>query len=312
LRLLLADPNVDVAREAVRAAGRLGRRSYVEAILELWTTPELAVDAADALVACGDGVVGALRDRLMDTDEPIARRRMIPDVLRRIGTAAARDALLENLITADTILRFRIISALNDLRESHRDYSFDTAVIDTVLLAEIMGHYRSYGILGTLGQGAEADDPVTSGLRTSMRHELERIFRLLQLRIPDHDIWGAYMGVQSSNPLIRDQGLELLDHVLESEWRLLLLPLVDPEVSVEERIERANQLVGRGPGNREEAVSALIYSDDPWLKACAAYSIGALHLHLLRRELDRWVDDPDPLLRETARLSKAQIAETAH
>ena len=92
------------------------------------------------------------------------------------------------------------------------------------------------------------------------------------------------------------------------QLRALLVPLLDSEVSVRERTELANRILGRGLGGREEAIAALIYSEDPWLKACAAYSIGALGLKALERELDRWLDDPDPLLRETARHSKAQLA----
>jgi len=308
LRALLDDPETEVVRHAIRAVGRQCKRGFMERVIERLGSPDLAKDASDVLAHCGDRVVGTLRDHLVDMEVPIELRREIPEVLLRIGTPAAQHALVENLICGDTILRFRIISALNKLRQGHPDYDLDVQMVETGLVAEIMGHYRSYEILGTLGHAASADDPVTRGLRESMSQELERIFRLLQLLFPGHDIHSAYVGIQSRNPLIHDNALELLDNVLRPQLRALLVPLLDSEVSVRERTELANRILGRGLGGREEAIAALIYSEDPWLKACAAYSIGALGLKALERELDRWLDDPDPLLRETARHSKAQLA----
>lgn len=308
LRTLLDDPDPEVIRHAIRAVGRQSQRGFMERVIERLGDPAVGKDAADVMAHCGDRVVGTLRDHLVDTEVPIERRREIPEVLLRIGTPAAQHALVENLICSDTILRFRIISALNKLRQTHADYDLDVQMVETGLVAEIMGHYRSYEILGTLGRTANADDPVTRGLRESMNQELERIFRLLQLLFPVHDIHSAYVGLQSRNPLIHDNALELLDNVLRPQLRSLLVPLLDSEVSVEERTELANRILGRGLGGREEAIAALIYSEDPWLKACAAYSIGALGLKSLEHELDRWLNDADPLLRETARHSKAQLA----
>jgi AAA family ATP:ADP antiporter len=278
----------------------------MERLIDRLDTPALTKDAADVLAGCGDRVVGTLRDYLVDPEVRLTLRREIPDVLLRIGTPAVVHALLENLITSDATLRFRIISALNKLRSEHAE-EFNQQIVETALVAEIMGHYRSYEILGMLGPGAGSDDAVTRGLRDSMNQELERIFRLLQLLVPDQDIHSAYVGMQSRNPLIHDEALELLDNVLRPQLRALLVPLIDSEVSAEERMRLAHPLLGRGLGGREEAVAALIYSEDNWLKACAAYSIGALRLRSLERELDRWLDDPDPLLRETARHSKMQL-----
>jgi AAA family ATP:ADP antiporter len=308
LSRLLDDPDPTVVQQAIRSAACTRPRNSVGRVIECLSNPELRPDAVDTLVQWGDRIAGTLRDHLVDQDVPMQARREIPEVLMRIGTSGARNALVETLICADTVLRFRIISALNKLQQAHPDEEIDLHVIETALVGEIMGHYRSYEILGTLGPPGKTEDPVTRGLRESMDHELERIFRLLQLRYPRQDIHSAYVGVQSKNPLAHDNALELLDHVLGPSLRGLLVPLIDSEVSVRERMEIAHRLLGRGLGNSEEAVAALIYSEDPWLKACAAYSIGMLGLRSFEAQLDRWLDDPDPLLRETARHSKLQLS----
>ena len=307
-RRLLEDPDPEVVRQALRSVGRACRRTHVGFAIGLLADPGLGEEAGTALAACGDRVVGTLRDHLIDPDVPAGIRRLIPDVLRRIGTPAAGRALAENLIAADPGVRARIISALNKLAGAHPDCDIDAGVVETALVAEIMGHYRSYEILGILGAPASREDPLTGGLRESMQQELERIFRLLKLRYPAHDIHSAYVGVQSRNPLVHDHALEFMHNVLAPRMRELLVPLIDSEVPVEERIRRAPRMLGTDAGSREETIAALVESDDPRLNACAAYSIGALRLRSMAHELDRWVDDPDPLLRGTARHSRLQLA----
>ena len=58
---------------------------------------------------------------------------------------------MENLLESDTTLRFRTISALNKLQRLHPEIEADTQMLETVLAAEILGHYRSYQILDKLG-----------------------------------------------------------------------------------------------------------------------------------------------------------------
>ena len=91
--------------------------------------------------------------------------------------------------------------------------------------------------------------------------------------------------------------------------RALLLPLLDSDVSVQQRVELANRTLGTTVTSREEAAALLAESGDPWLQACAAYAIGTLRLRTLSHYLDQWSDAADPLLRETARQAR-QRAES--
>ena len=77
-----------------------------------------------------------------------------------------------------------------------------------------------------------------------MEQELERIFRLMALLLPQAGLHDAYVGVRSSNATVRANALEFLDNVLKPELRHVLVPLLDAQVTVEERIEIANRLVG--------------------------------------------------------------------
>jgi len=234
-------------------------------------------------------------------------RRAIPPILVSIGTAAAAEVLQDNLLETNTALRFQVISALNKIQQLHPEIEIDKQLLETVLAAEIMGHYRSYQILESLRGPGNVDEPVLRALGESIRQELERIFRLLGLLYPRLDLHSAYFGLQSKDPTVYDNALEFLENVLKSQLRGMLVPLLDGKVSPKDRAVIAERVVRAKVENREQAVAALIASDDPWLKSCGAYANGSLGLTGLEGELNHCLEHADPLLRETARAAKMRL-----
>jgi len=311
LSQLLCDPDTQVACEAIHSIGMLHKRRLVPELLDrIGHDRVITAAAVEALGKFGDSIVGALRDHLGDPFLPIEVRRVIPDVLAALGTPAAAGVLQENLLDGDTTLRFRTIAALNKLHRLHPAIELDVQMLETVLAAEILGHYRSYQILATLGAAPEADDPIARGLAESLQHELERIFRLLSLLHPHLDLHSTYISLQSLSPSVRDNALEFLDNVLKSQLRDMLVPLLDSKVTVAERARMAERLVRVKIETKEQAAAALVESEDPWLRSCGAYAIGMLGIKSLEGELNRCLNDADPLLRETARAAKSRLQET--
>jgi AAA family ATP:ADP antiporter len=301
LKTLLDDASVDVAAAAMRAVGRLRKRNLVPRMLRRLAEPGLTDTAVAVLAEMGDAISGTLRDHLIDGDVPIEIRREVPAVLQAIDTPAAQYVLLESVLDSDTILRHRVITALNKLGQGHPERKVDRRLIETVLGAEIMGHYRAYQVLGTLGASLDGDpDPVLQGLRASMQQEAERIFRLLKILYPEHDLHSAYVGLQADDPVVQDNAMEFLETVISPHLRGLLVPLFDRGVSARQRAHLANRLIGSSLGDRDEAMAVMMLSRDPWLQSCAAYAVGELRLVRFAEKLREWIAHPDPLLRVTA------------
>jgi AAA family ATP:ADP antiporter len=235
---LLQDTDPEVLCNTVRAVGSLRAEAFISDLLLALGNDETAGDAADSLALFGDTVVSRLLMELGDKKVPNGIREKIPQVLSRIGTNAAANALTENLVQVDIDLRFRTIAALNKMKEVRRNLALDRDVIETVMIAELTGHYRSYQILGT--QGGVPDDE----LRLCMAAELERIFRLMKLLFPNLDLKNAYNSIQSNDPVRHSNALEFLDTTLNARLRTLLMPLLDSEVSVGERIRLADRFLG--------------------------------------------------------------------
>lgn len=307
LRQLLEDPDPEVARAAARAAADLGNRRHVRPLIDLLENPQVAADAAGALARFGERILGTLADHLGDRTVPTRIRQEISGVLARIGGQAAARILADNLLQGDTALRFRVLTALGDVRRAHPEVEIDPLAIETVLAGEIVGHYRSYQILGALGKDLRGDPSIAHALRESMGQEVERIFGLLGLLYPRFDLHSAYVGLRSTDGVVHDNALEFLDNVLKPQIRDLVVPLLDGEVSIEERVRRADRVVGVKLEAPDKAAAVLVSCGDPWLKSCGAYAIGLLGLKALEGKLDECLDHPDPLLRETARQAKQRL-----
>jgi HEAT repeat protein len=305
---LIGDGDPDVARQAIAAAQGVTLDELVDPLVGALARPELSGDTARALAKYGDALVPDLERRLHDGDASLDVRRELPAVLVRIGTPFAQQVLLEGLLQADVTLRHRIIASLNKLHDLHRDVRVDPNLVELALAAEIAGHYRSYQVLGPLRAQLKEDDPILQALHHSMEEELERIFRLMALLFRGAALHDAYVGVRSSNPIVRANALEFLDNVLKPELRRVLVPLLDSQVSVDERIELANRLVGAPLENAEQAVATLLASEDAWLRSCAVYAVGALQLHRLEGELRRFEGTPDPVLREGVHAALQRLA----
>ena len=313
LRRLLEDEDVEVARSAIAAVGTLKKRSMVGALVDRMAEPALNEVTVSALAKFGDRIVGTLRDYLTDPQIGADVRREIPGVLQEIGTPAAHAVLVESVFDRDVVLRYHTIAAINRLGQAHPDRSTDRKLIESVLAAEIMGHYRSYQVLATLeGSMDDPSNPIEHGLRESMEKETERIFRLLKILYPQYDLHSAYVGMQSSDPVVHDNAVEFMDSVLPPEVRSLIIPLFDRNVPVRERINTANRLLGSTVGDREEAIEVMAMSEDPWLRACAAYAIGEMRLTRFAAKLDDWSRDAaDPLLRATAVDAREKLRHAA-
>jgi AAA family ATP:ADP antiporter len=308
LPALIADPDAQVAREAIRTARTILHEITIDPLVAALGRAPVSDDAAGALAAFGNRIVPFIASRLRDDGVPLDVRRELPAVLVRIGTAEAEQILIDSLLHADPTLRHRVVASLNKLRLVHPEVQIDRNAVELLLAAEIAGHYRSYQVLGPLQARLRETDPALHRLRELMEHEIERIFRLMALLFPHAGLHDAYEGVRSSNPVIRGNAMELLDNVLTPDLRQVIVPLLDSHVTVAERIRLADTIVGAPVETPEEAVRTLLASEDGWLQSCAVYAIGALQLEGLEPELDRFEKTGDSAMQESVRNARQRLA----
>jgi hypothetical protein len=200
---------------------------------------------------------------------------------------------------------------LNRLHRDHPEIPLDLQMLETVLAAEILGHYRTYQIMEAIAGPENIEDPVGVALAHSLQQELERIFRLMGLLYPHVDLKAVYVALQSKDRTVHDNALEFLENFLKLALRATLVPLLDGKVTPKERARLADRLVHTKLESREQAVNELVSNDDPWLKSCGAFAIGSFRMKSLAKELEHCLGHADPLLRETARAAKLRLEAPA-
>ncbi len=307
LMTLVRDENEAVAREAIRSATVVLRDELVPSLIQALDRAELVDDAAAALARYGNQVIPEIEARLRDEQTPQDIRHELPAVLVRIGTAEAEQVLIGGLLQADVTLRHRVIASLNKLRTVH------PGSVPRSLDHQSVARRRDRRALPLVSGARPAQRtsqrrrPVLQAMHHAMDQELDRIFRLMGLLLPHVGLHDAYVGLRSSDELVRANSLELLDNVLDPELRHLLVPLLDSQVSTNERIAIANRLVGAPLDTAEQAVGTLLSSEDPWLRSSAVYAVGALQLHSLEGELSRFDDAADPVLKQSVRAARRRL-----
>ena len=141
-------------------------------------------------------------------------------------------------------------------------------------------------------------------LHEKIDSNLERIFRLLGLRYAQSDIHSAYIGITGHDRRLRANAVEFLDNVLKKEVKRYLFPIVD-NIPDDFKVRRGHELFGLSFASREEGMRHLVEGPDPWLASCAIHALGSSASPALRTAIEARKDDPNPVVRETARRALA-------
>ncbi|MEJ2721916.1 MAG: Npt1/Npt2 family nucleotide transporter [bacterium] len=299
---LMDDPSPSVASEAITAAGRTGDREFIPRLLQKLSEKRYRTAAAEALATYGDRIIGTLIDYVIDPTVPGPIRSRICRVLSQIPSQLSVDALAHALGKVESEMRFHVIKALNALRSRHPDLKFGHESLDAALLDETVSYYTILQILEVYGR------PDTPGERLLVRaltekidQNLERIFRLLGLRYPPKDMYSAYLGIVSTQREFRASAIEFLDNVLKKDTKRYLLPIMD-DIDQGTKVKKGRELFGITLKDVDESLEFLIKGKDPWLRACAIYSLSGNSPPALRRLVEQCERDPNPVVRETAAL----------
>jgi len=306
---LLRDRNLPVRRAALRSAGVAERRTHVPVLIEALGAAETEEPARFALARLADRVVGTLGDYLADSSVAAPIRHALPRVLGDIHSQESVNALFRCRERGDVRLAYRILKAANRLRVSGARLEFPRRRITEEIEYDVRGflfalvHYRACPI----GRGRSAERLLCMALNERMEQALNRVFRRLGLLYPPEELLAAYRGVVSDHPRLRGNALEYLENALTLEHRALVMPLVD-DSGDEGRLRVAEIRYGMRFASFESTLEAILGQEDPWLRACALYVVGARKERSLLPFVESSLSTVNPLVRETASWARLALA----
>ncbi|HMA36719.1 MAG TPA: Npt1/Npt2 family nucleotide transporter [Chloroflexia bacterium] len=296
LQPLFADPQLDVQISAIRAAGELRAPALIPALAKKLGSRPTLMPAVTSLVRYGPGIEVILGEMLDNPATPIETRIEIPATLWRIGTPAAAAILLDHLQQPNEAIRNAIYLALARMHAGE-DAVVDAAAVRAALDAEIRAAYAWYLIQANLG-GAGGDSLLGDAILTRRGRALDRIFWLLSILYPSQALEPVRQALEEPGGNRRAQAIELLDTLLGREVKELLLPLLEGSPAAVVEIARRRLLLLDKTG--VDRLQELVTNPDPWLPACALFTIATLGMTPLTEVVLEARSADDSLIREAA------------
>jgi AAA family ATP:ADP antiporter len=294
---LMFDPSIEVAREAIRSAGRLPAGDFllVPPLISLMRHRLLKSAARQVLVGYGEDVVEALAFFLYDPDEDIWIRRHVPTTLGLIGSQRSLDVLLDELDNPDGFIRYKATAAIDRLRRDRPDLELDTAVIERQVLAESLRAFSALTLhynLFVVG-GLDRDLVLARALQEKQRRAQGRIFRLLGMLHSSDDIAAVRSALSHTDARLRSGALEYLDNLLAGEVRKRVMMLVE-EMPEAERVRRGNTIFKTRVRDIEDTLAQLVHDDEEVIAAAAIQAVERRELWTLAEDLEHILAQRDP------------------
>lgn len=308
----------EVVRAAVSSSGRTGDMEFVPFLIRHLKTKTIRRVAMSSLSMYGERVIDVLVEHLANPNEDYSIRRQIPGVLALIGSQKSVNALMKNLDIHETF--DKVVRALNKLRVNYPVLKFDKSTIDKKIFESTRQYYRVLTLLhgqsrmkgeavsgGTPGEG-KARKLLIKALEEKLDHDLETIFRFLGLRYKPKEMHDAYLGIMSQRSRHRANAIEFLDNVLRSEFKKLIVPIIEM-ASAEALLNMTKSEFGYSVPTEDESIEILLEGPDNWLRACALYLIAELHYDRYKEKVLELGTHPDQVVWETASFCLGRLGE---
>jgi hypothetical protein len=264
---------------------RLRSASFVPTLVEWLRLREVREAARAALCEIGEPALAALDAALLDPRTDARLRQHIPRTISVFAPEQAVAVLQRHLaVERDGRVRFKILRGLGRVATDHPEVPLDDALVRETTARTVEAAVQALRFRVGLETGAEqVASRVTPShrllvmlLRDKEAHRIERVFRLLQLRLRGEDVRSIHRGLTNADPRVRAASRELLENLVEEPLRGTLLALVD-DLPPAERLERLLGAAVRHD-DYERLLSEMARVDNPSLRSLAAFHAGELGL----------------------------------
>ncbi len=322
LHKLFKDTSDRVLQASVSSAGNTGSQDFVSLILEQLKTGSVRRTAREALAQYGETIIEDLVAVLVDVDATADLRFGVAKVLAMIKSQQSVDALLEHYEQDDLGLRFQIIKALNALRNRAPSLKFDKKRVIELVNLEVRNYYllssirqQHHAAKNTYVQKDSGDAlPAWSLLDRAIMERLdvtlERVFRLLGSRYSQGDIYNAYRGVLSGNPVYQANAVEYLDNILDEGLKLIIIPIVERK-SMGDYLAEVPEMVPVDVSEGDGYLTMLLKGTDVWLKACALFLMAQARDKQWMDVVSGLIEHPEDIVKETAEYAVREIQNVA-
>ncbi len=322
---LLEDESTKVLCAAIHAAGKNKAPEFVPVLIKRLGTKVVRSYARIALAEYGDEVIDELVKRIEDRFEEIEVRHSSIKVLAMIGSQQAAKNLFDCIDREETELRYAVLKAVNKIKDNLPTLKLNSRKINAQLKQEIEIHQDLLQILNLHRAEKEdfSDDSPSSSkqleyhsaggllektIEERLARNMERIFRFLGLKYPQKDVYNAYLGVVSRDPVRHANAIEFLDNLLDFNLKQAIIPLLEPGTR---RIFPHRLLLHDCHEHRvDDYLSYLVNGSDNWLAACSLFFIASSRDVKFYPLAEKQLTSPLLIVRETAEYAVKRLKST--
>ncbi len=329
LKPLLADPDLEVRRTALRAATTLRDPSLLPALMKGLCDPQTYDDSQSALIAYRKTAVPILERTLtelyaspVDRGAALLRHGALLRIASRIG-APAVSLIYPYLDLYGADRRGQIIAALAYCKHSARGAERDRLFRQILLEANAIAWSRAalddlsapIAQMQTGGEtAATADDaarsvlkPVLQAIETDIAVHRSNLILLLAPLVERERIISTHQRFHSSSTDLQAAALELLENLLPTELKIVVMPVLDNSGEIP---PPPSQRLLRQPLSAPQRLAALapgsLFSS-PWTRAVVLFTMGRLRRPEAKPLVWEAVLDRAPIVREAALWCAARI-----
>jgi len=292
---LLQDESLRVRRALLEAIAATNLKEYYPSLMKALQYKSTREAASQALTRLGNDAIAMLEEVALDPYRPDSLRNQAWQAIGNMGSDAAIDCLLQNLITSWGSTRRTLLRILLRMMQEtgfKRNQGIDAALdrfgrdgVEDLINQELTFIGQVYGALLDLGdatlQGREAD-LLQRALEEQQGDAIERIFMLLRFISPPGAIQAAQISWQGGSASNSARGIEILDNTLDIPSKRAILTILDRRSWLEkvEVLSESHLFVYHPmpPSDRLRYLLDLRYFLSDWALACC--------FHLARAQ--RW------------------------
>ena len=309
---LLQDPDPQVCRAALLAAGKVNNARLWPLVVPSLAAPKVARAALMALVAGGEAVLPVLADIFVAPEQPRETRLAIAQICGRLRGAHAIALLRSALEVSDGVVRSQVLAALSTCR--YRASAGDIAYIEQRLHAEIAEAAWTLAALVDIGQ-----ETTVACLHTALSSHLgqiqQRLFWLLSFLYDPQAMLRAQDQLTHGTPEKRAYALEIIDVLVAHPLKNCLFPLLD-DTTPAQRVQRLQahcpQTALDLPQRLRDILMRAEGQRTPWIKVCALYAVAECQAVACLEAVKATLADSTPHVRETALWALSQLAPAVY
>lgn len=225
LRRLLNDKSERVRSAALLSAGRSGDRYFIHILLHYLDSSIYKKTAQNALSLYGRRIYGTLFDYVTDEQVDVSKQLLIPPIFNiKPGPVAAR-VLQIALPEANLPVHHEIIKAMSKIARDAGSSLFNEQILKEAIYNDTHRYVHLNTALDILSQNGNSKN-LYDVINSEITRTFESIFRLLGIIYNSNDIYNAYKGIKSDNPILVSEGIEFLDNLIDWDIRKYLLPVI--------------------------------------------------------------------------------------